>query len=70
MNILMLNYEYPPLGGGAGQVTLNISERLAIHNNVYVVTSGFRGLPATEKKRNGVQSFGNAFMDAKMLKVL
>ncbi|MDA3820261.1 MAG: glycosyltransferase family 4 protein [Candidatus Delongbacteria bacterium] len=52
MNILMLNYEYPPLGGGAGQVTLNISERLAIHNNVYVVTSGFRGLPATEEQGN------------------
>lgn len=52
MNILMLNYEFPPLGGGAGQVTLNISQRLALNDNIYVITTGFKDLPAEEKQKN------------------
>ena len=52
MNILMLNYEYPPLGGGAGQVTINICKQLARHNRVFVVTSGFKGLPEIEESDN------------------
>ncbi len=45
----MLNYEYPPLGGGAGQVTLNISKRLAKYHNVTVVTAAYRELPCKEE---------------------
>ncbi|MDY0277890.1 MAG: glycosyltransferase family 4 protein [Acholeplasma sp.] len=45
----MLNYEYPPIGGGAGQVTLNISKRLAQHHNITVVTAGYHDLPKIEK---------------------
>jgi glycosyltransferase involved in cell wall biosynthesis len=50
MNILMLNYEYPPLGGGAGQVTLNISKRLAQHHNVTIITAGYNDLPFKHKE--------------------
>lgn len=40
----MLNYEYPPLGGGAGVVTQNISEGLAaLGHRITVVTTWFRG---------------------------
>jgi glycosyltransferase involved in cell wall biosynthesis len=40
MNILLLNYEYPPLGGGAGKATQNIARHLAkLQNNVHVITS-------------------------------
>lgn len=50
-NILMLNYEYPPLGGGASSVASQIAagyERLG--HSVDVVTMGFKGLPGFEKK--------------------
>ena len=44
MNILILNYEYPPLGGGAGVVTRYHAEGLAkLKNNVTVVTTWFEG---------------------------
>ena len=40
MKILVLNYEYPPIGGGAGVITQNISERLArLGHQVTVVTT-------------------------------
>lgn len=47
----MLNYEYPPIGGGAGQVTLNISKRLAQDHNVCIVTTGFHNLPDVEESK-------------------
>jgi glycosyltransferase involved in cell wall biosynthesis len=44
MRILVLNYEYPPLGGGAGVITQNIAERLAEDGNeVTVVTTWYTG---------------------------
>ena len=49
MNILVLNYEYPPLGGGAAPVSRDISEKLAAAGHkVVVVTMGFKGLPYHE----------------------
>ncbi|SFC74078.1 glycosyltransferase family 4 protein [Butyrivibrio sp. YAB3001] len=55
MNILVLNYEYPPLGGGAAPVSRDISEKLAeAGNKVTLVTMGFKGLPAFEIV-NGVE---------------
>ena len=30
MKILVLSYEYPPIGGGGGVICKNISENLAI----------------------------------------
>ncbi|MFY1110066.1 MAG: glycosyltransferase family 4 protein [Methanosarcinaceae archaeon] len=49
MKILMLNYEYPPLGGGGGVVTKALSEELvALGHSVDVVTMGFKGLKKME----------------------
>ena len=47
MNILVLNYEYPPLGGGAAPVSRDISRQLVkAGNRVDVVTMGFEDLPS------------------------
>ena len=55
MNILVINYEYPPIGGGGGVICKDISEELAATgNSVTVITSGFRGLPEVENL-NGVE---------------
>ncbi len=44
MKILMLNYEYPPLGGGAGRISQNISEQLVdLGHQVTVITTWFDG---------------------------
>ena len=54
MRILMLNYEYPPLGGGASPVTKSLSEELVkLGHSVDVVTMGFKGLKRKEEI-NGV----------------
>jgi len=53
MKILVLNYEYPPLGGGAGVITQHISEGLArLGHKITVVTSWFENLPETEEQDN------------------
>nr|WP_246197972.1 glycosyltransferase family 4 protein [Solidesulfovibrio aerotolerans] len=42
----MLNYEYPPLGGGAGNATANMARELALlGHRVRVVTAAFAGQP-------------------------
>lgn len=57
MKILMLNYEYPPLGGGAAPVTESLSEELvALGHEVDVVTMGYHDLPR-EELRNGVMIY-------------
>ncbi|MEK7464047.1 MAG: glycosyltransferase family 4 protein [Patescibacteria group bacterium] len=44
MRILLLNYEFPPLGGGAGNATKNIArEMTALGHSVCVVTAWFEG---------------------------
>ena len=44
MRILVLNYEYPPLGGGAGVITQNISEGLANKGHkITVLTTWYQG---------------------------
>jgi glycosyltransferase involved in cell wall biosynthesis len=48
MKILMLNYEYPPLGGGGGVAHQHIAEELASRHNVTVLTSRSRSLPPFE----------------------
>jgi glycosyltransferase involved in cell wall biosynthesis len=55
MHILVLNYEYPPLGGGAGVVTRELSrEFAAAGHRVTVITSGFPGL-SDQENLNGVE---------------
>ena len=51
MRILVLNYEFPPLGGGAAPASYEIARQLAESetNNIDVVTMGFRHLPAYEE---------------------
>ena len=46
----MLNYEYPPLGGGASPVTRSLAEELVkLGHGVDVVTMGFKGLKQKEE---------------------
>jgi len=55
MNILFLNYEFPPLGGGASPISYEIAERYAQRGHkVTVFTMGFEGLPNIERK-NGLE---------------
>lgn len=49
--ILVLNYEFPPLGGGASPVSYEISKGyVSLGHQVDVVTMGFKGLPSFEVK--------------------
>lgn len=46
----MINYEFPPIGGGGGNVTYYISKNLAsFGHQVYVITSTFKDLPKYER---------------------
>lgn len=46
----MLNFEYPPLGGGSSPVTRSLARTLVAQGDqVDVVTMGFRGLPPEEE---------------------
>ena len=43
MNILLLNYEYPPIGGGAGNATYNYArEFVKLGHTVVVLTSAYK----------------------------
>lgn len=47
--LLLINYEYPPLGGGAGNATANLARSLtALGHEILVLTSAFRDLPRNE----------------------
>ncbi len=49
MKILFLNYEFPPLGGGASPISYEIAERyVGLGHEVAVVTMAFEGLPSFE----------------------
>jgi glycosyltransferase involved in cell wall biosynthesis len=55
VHILLINYEFPPLGGGAGNASAQIASHLAAQGMaVTVVTSAFGDLPRREIK-NGVE---------------
>jgi len=56
MNILMVNYEYPPVGGGGGVVHEYLATELARKNYVAVVTSKFNG-QKSYSVRNNVEIF-------------
>ncbi|HET7144262.1 MAG TPA: glycosyltransferase, partial [Anaerolineales bacterium] len=54
MRILIINSEYPPIGGGAGNASANIARCLAsLGHEVSVLTAGFAGQPKLET-RGGV----------------
>jgi glycosyltransferase involved in cell wall biosynthesis len=49
MRILVLNYEFPPIGGGGGRFSADLCRHLArFGHDLRVQTSRFRGLPASE----------------------
>lgn len=49
MHILVINYEFPPLGGGAGNVSAYIARHVTGRGvKVAVLTSHFKGLPRKE----------------------
>lgn len=51
MNILVLNYEFPPLGGGASPISYSLAKGYAqAGHQVDVVTMRFKGLKKQEKK--------------------
>ena len=53
-NILCINYEYPPVGGGGGVVCAGLARTLTdLGYNIDIVTSGMKDLPAYEEQ-NGV----------------
>lgn len=50
MRLLVINYEYPPLGGGAAPVTAALASELARRGHeLDVVTMGYRDLPRFEQ---------------------
>jgi glycosyltransferase involved in cell wall biosynthesis len=50
MRLLIINYEFPPLGGGAGNATACLAREWALAgHSVEILTGGFRGLPAREE---------------------
>ena len=50
MRILALNYEFPPLGGGAGNATAHICRELVrLGCDVAVLTSAYKDLPRNER---------------------
>lgn len=48
MKILIINFEYPPLGGGGGVATRDFAEQLASRHSVHVITTAFKDLPRFE----------------------
>ena len=52
MNILAINYEYPPLGGGGGVVFEQIVDELVKRHRVTVLTSAYKDLERVERHGN------------------
>jgi glycosyltransferase involved in cell wall biosynthesis len=53
VKILLLCYEYPPVGGGGGRVAAQVAASLACRGHqVRVVTAGMRHLPRREVREN------------------
>lgn len=51
MRILVLNYEFPPIGGGGGRFCEDLCIHLAgLGHDIRVQTARFRGLPAVETR--------------------
>ncbi len=49
MKVLIINYEFPPIGGGGATASYQIAERLSTTYNIKVLTGGYGDLPRYEK---------------------
>jgi glycosyltransferase involved in cell wall biosynthesis len=66
LRVLMLNLEYPPLGGGAAPVTRGLAQALVERGHqVDIVTMRYRGLPS-EENDGGVRVFRVPGMRARL----
>jgi len=55
MRILIINSEYPPVGGGAGNASAYLAKKLVeLNQEVSVLTAQFKGLPRT-RVENGIR---------------
>ncbi len=57
MNILLVNHEFPPYGGGAGQATYNIVKRLTLKGNTVSVLTAKYGDEKKFEVVNGVKIY-------------
>ncbi len=54
MKILVLTHEYPPIGGGGGQVVQDVCSHLAARDHdIHVLSAHYGDLPKIEKKEGG-----------------
>jgi glycosyltransferase involved in cell wall biosynthesis len=57
MNLLLINYEYPPIGGGAATATWNMSHELVQQgHHVIILTAAYKELQGWHKEK-GVQIY-------------
>lgn len=48
LKILIINYEFPPLGGGGGVASYDLALEWSLKNDVDVLTSNYKGLKSSE----------------------
>ncbi|HEV7401615.1 MAG TPA: glycosyltransferase family 4 protein [Chthoniobacteraceae bacterium] len=60
MRILVLCYEYPPIGGGGGRVAKSVAEQLVLRGHEVRVQTAALGLFSEQETINGVQVFRTA----------
>jgi len=60
MRILVLCYEYPPIGGGGGRVAQSIAEQLAARGHAVRVQTAALGWHSTREEIGGVEVFRTA----------
>lgn len=56
LKILIINYEFPPLGGGGGVASYDLALEWEKHGQVDVLTSGYTGLESADKV-NGINIY-------------